>query len=272
MINRLEKFKELWNKGVKSDEIARKIGIPENMVPVYAIAAGLIPRKLLRKVWNRKITAQVLVYMRDMFLDGVSITEIAECFEVDLSTARYHLHSIGLEKRKVRRAREKITKEKLKELSVSGYTDKEIAEYFGVSPQYIMFLRKRYGIYKRGLRELRHLEHLQKIADVIMEEIDKKCYTTNREMQQRGFTVNWSVLRKLEDFIEGLQWFRIRQTSTQKYTVLPAYFSGLIVIYVEGCEERVAEFLKRNLNEVPRKVFLHLLKNWSAPEKLRNFF
>ena len=237
-------------------------------MPVYAIATGLIPRKLLKNAWNRKVTPQVLIYMRDMFLDGATIREIAEYFEISEWSVQQHLRNIGLRRRRIRRAKERITKEKLKKLCERGYTDREIAKHFGVSPQYIAVLRWRFGLSKRGPRGVFHVKRIEEVADIIMKEIYRKGYTTNRELREKNININWRLLRELEDFIEGFQWFRISHTSTSKYKVFPARLSGLIVIYVEGCEEEVANFLRRNLYNVPKKTLLHILKSWSVPEGL----
>jgi len=266
-IQDLKRFKELWERGLKSNEIARELGVAENLVPIYAIAIGLIPRKLLKNVWNRKVTPQVLIYMRDMFLDGATIREIAEYFEISERSVKQHLRNIGL-RRRIKGAKERITKEKLKKLCERGYTDREIARCFGVSPQYIAILRRRFGISKRGPRGMFHVKRIEEVADIIMKEIYRKGYTTNRELREKSININWRLLRELEYFIEGLQWFRISHTSTSKHKVFPARLSGLIVIYVEGCEEEVANFLRRNLYNVPKKALLHILKSWSVPEGL----
>ena len=61
----------------------------------------------------------------------------------NMRTVRKHLHSIGLKRRRVAKTKEKITADKLKELSEKGYTDAANAEHFGVSRQYIVGLRMR---------------------------------------------------------------------------------------------------------------------------------
>ena len=264
----MKRFKELWEKGLKSEEIARELRISEELVPMYAVAANLLPERLLKRGKTRKVTAQVLVYMRDMFLDGASIEEIADFFEIDRGTARKYLKEIGLVRGK-KRARKKITREELEELVRKGYSDRKIAEYFGVTVGYIASLRHKYGIYKKGPRGSHHRKHLEKIADTIMSEIDEKCYVTRRELQEKGVNIDSRMLHELEDFIEGFQWFRITQTSTPHYTVFPPTLNGLIVMYVEGCEKEVAEYLLSQSRPVPGRILKILLKNWGAPEKLR---
>ena len=251
---------------MKSGDIARELGISEELVAKYALAAGLLPCKRLQK---RKVTPQDLVYMRDMFLDGATIREIAEYFGLHPRTVLDYLYGMGLKRRKRRRV--KITREELEALCCRGLTDRAIAERYGVSAQYITQLRHRYGIYKEGPRGMRRRRYLERLADAVMEEIEVKCYTTNRELRERGFSISRRRLRELEDFIEGLQWFQIKETSTPKYTVLPASFSGMIIIYVEGCEEEVLKFLIRNLKCTNPSSLRQLLKSWGAPEELLKY-
>jgi len=269
MRERLERLKELWGKGLKSEEIARELGISVDQVSSYAVAAGLIPQKLLKHGKFRKVTPQVLIYMRDMFLDGASIEEIADFIGINEKTVRQYLRSISLTRGRSR-SKEKITREKLKELCEKGYSDRETAKYFGVSPEYIAFLRHKYGIYKKGPRGSERTRRLEEIADIIMQEIYEKNYTTSRELREKGVEVNWHTLRELEDFIEGLQWFRITQTSTSKCTIFPPKLAGLIVIYVEGAEEEVARFLLSQALSDSTRALIALLRNWGAPEKLRD--
>lgn len=265
----IERFRELWEKGLKSEEIARELGISEEVVPWYAAAAGLLPIKPSKARQRSKVAPQTLVYMRDMWLDGATIREIAEFFELDPSTVSKYMRMMGLRRRKKRVRREKITREVLAALCEEGYTDREIAERFGVTPQYIGALRRRYGIYKRGPRGTGHLRYVEKVADAIMGEIERKCFTTNRELRDRGINVTRKLLLELEDFIEGLQWFRIGETSTPNYAVLPPSFSGMLVIYVEGCEEEVARFLLQNLRCHTIRPLIALMRNWGAPDELR---
>ncbi len=272
---KIGEFKKLWEEGLKSDDIARKLGISEDQVLKYAIAAGVLPKKIFKPIRNRKVTPQVLIYMRDMLLDGASLTEIADYFGLDRTTVRNHLRAIGLLPRRADRIRKKvkISKKELEEMSKKGYSDREIAEHFGVSPSYIAMLRRRYGIYKKYPVGMREFKRLETIADTVMEKIYEKCYTTNKELRQLGIDLDLDLARRLEDFIEGLKWFRISRVSTRKHRVFSRSLSKIIILYVDGCEKEVASFLVSRANCVPRRAIDYLLrKNYVPHYVIRTFY
>ncbi len=271
-----EIFKKLWFLGVKESEIAQILGIRVNMVPIYARILGL-PSRGKRAPPNKKLADEDLELIKKMWMDGATIKEIAEYFGIHETTVQMYLRAMGLRRRTVKRCPD-IPKEVLEKLCLELYTDEEIAEMFHTSKNCIAKLRQKYGINKRSLIKQKSQEKLERIIDIIAEILNKKGYTTSIELRENhNIRINTKLLEQLEIGLEGVKWFRLRYTSTAKFTIFPARFNNLTIIYLEGNEDKVISFLISNIldKNTPRKALKHLLKTNKAPDtilKLLNIY
>ena len=264
-----ETFKRLWLSGVKESEIARILGIRVNTVPIYARILGLPPRSK-RSPPNKKLSDEDIELMREMWLDGATIQEIADYFNVHPRTVLEYLHAMGL-RRRTRTKCPDIPRDRLEELSKQGLTDEEIAKLLGTKKYCIIRLRQKYGISKRALLRKRSREKLNKTIETIFEILERQGYVTSIELKKKyGMHINKKILEMIEQYIEGVKWFRIIYTSTAKFTVFPVRFNNMTIIYLEGCEDKVIKFLKNNFvdNNIPDRVFKMLLKMNNAPQEL----
>jgi len=264
-----ETFIRMWLSGASHEEIASALGIPVNMVSVYVRVLGLPPRKCSPPP-NKKIRDEDLELIKKMWLDGARIREIAEYFGVSGFTLYQYLQTMGLRRRSYRRCPD-IPQEELEKLCQEGYTDKEIAEMYSTSEYCIAKLRQKYGINKRELVVKRATEKRSKVIETIAEILNEKGHTTSLELREtHGIELNREILRELENSIEGLRWFKLVYTSTSKYSVFPRKFNNLIVVYLQGEERKVLEYLLRNLVDpnVPRESVKWVLKNSGALSEL----
>lgn len=266
---KVEVFKKLWISGVEEREIARVLGIRVSMIPVYAKILGLPPRK--KKVTpNKKIRDEDIELIREMWTNGATIKEIAEYFGVSERTITDYLRAMGLRRREERKCPD-IPREELEKLCFEGRTDEEIARLFHTSKYCIARLRQKYGINKRELAKRRHEEKLREIIDKIAVILNEKGYTTSIELREKyGIEVRTELLQYLESAIEDFRWFKLKYTSTSKYSVFPLKFNNLIIMYLKGEEVRVVLFLLNNIldKNISRTVLKHVLKTNNAPSDL----
>lgn len=264
-----ELFKRLWFSGSSNSEIAHALGIDVRMVSVYARVLKLPPRKKVVPP-NKKLSDEDLERMKEMWISGATIKEIARHFGVSPYTVSLYLHAMGL-KRWSRKPCVNIPAEELEKLCLEGYTDEEIAEMYNTSRNCIARLRKRYGINRRELTRQRRLEKMDRIVDTVARVLSESGFTTSIELRKKyGIEVGKDLLKYMESRIEGLRWFRLRNTATAKYTVFPSSFT---VIYLKGHEKDVAVYLlgiavKR---EVPLRSLRYLLKINGAPKEIIDF-
>jgi len=262
-----ELFTKLWLSGVSEENIAREVGIPLKMVSTYARVLGLPPRK---PPTIRKIRDEDLELIKEMWYNGATLREIAEYFEVSITTVQQYLRAMGLSRQIVRRCPD-IPREELERLCWEDRTDAEIAEMYGTSKGCIVRLRQRYGINRRELARSRLSKELNKAVETIVRILNEDGYVTSQELKKMyGVRVTKKLLRELEDVVEGFRWFRIAYTSTSKYTVFPPRFNKLVVMYLQGEERKVLRFLLSNLADpdVPLSSVKRVLKNSCAPKEL----
>jgi len=266
-----EVFKRLWLSGVKESEIARILGLRVNTVAIYAKILGL-PLRSRRPPPNKKIKNKDIELIKEMWLNGATVKEIAEYFGVHETTILGYLHAMGLKRRTIRRCPD-IPRDVLERLSLRGYTDEEIARIYNTSKNCVMRLRQKYGINKRALVKRRRRERMNKIIDMIVSYLNEKGYVTSIELRENhGIRVDRKLLEELESDIDGIRWFKLKYTSTAKFTVFPAKFNNMTIVYLEGNEDKVITFLLNNTIEknVPSKTIKQLLKANSAPEGIIN--
>jgi len=265
---KVEVFKKLWMSGVKEDEIARELGIPAKMVSLYAKILGLPRRR--KAPPNRKIRDEDIELMRKMWFSGATIKEIAKYFGVSEKTITNYLYVMGL-KRRNRMKCPNIPREELEKLCRDGYTDKEIAKMFNTSKSCIATLRQKYGINKIELARHRYEEKLQEIINKIATIINEKGYTTSIELRDKyGIKLDRKLLQRLESSIDGFRWFKLRYTSTLRYTVFPPKFNRVVVMYLKGEEAKVITFLCRNIvdSKTPINALKYILRINNAPDEL----
>ena len=266
-----EVFKRLWLSGVKESEIARILGLRVNTVTIYAKILGLPPRSR-RPPPNKKIKNEDIELIKEMWFNGATVKEIAEYFGVHETTILCYLHAMGLKRRTIRRCPD-IPRDVLERLSLKGYTDEEIARIYNTSKNCVMRLRQKYGINKRVLVKRRRREKINKIIDMIVSYLNEKGYITSIELREKhGIRVDRKLLEELESDIDGIRWFKLKYTSTAKFSVFPVKFNNMTIIYLEGNEDKVIAFLLNNTidKNVPLKVMKYLLKANSAPEGIIN--
>jgi len=270
---KVEVFKKLWMAGIKEHEIARVLGIHVSMVPVYAKILGLPPRKK-KATPNKKIRDEDIEFIREMWVNGATIKEIAEYFGVSERTITDYLRAMGLRRREERKCPD-IPREELEKLCFEGHTDKEIARLFHTSKYCIAKLRQKYGINKRELAKRRHEEKLHEIIDKIVAILNEKGYTTSTELRDKyGIIIHRKLLQHLESAIDGFRWFKLKYTSTYRYSVFPPKFNGVIVMYLKGEEAKVILFLCKNIvsDDTPITALKRILKINNAPDELINLF
>lgn len=264
-----EEFVRMWVSGATIKEIASTLGIRVNMVSPYARVLGLPKRR--QPPASRKIGDEDLEAMKIMWLEGATIKKIAEHFGVNTRTVVHYLHAMGLKRRGNYRRCPDIPHEELEKLCWEGRSDKEIAEMYNTSTPCIVKLRKEYGINRRELIKKQKMEKRLKAVETIIGVLKEKGYTTSLELREKyGIKITRELLRKLEGSVDGLRWFIIIYTSTLKYSVFPAKFNYLAIIYLQGEERKVLEFLLSNLIDpnVPRSSIKRLLRYNCAPEEL----
>jgi len=266
-------FVRLWLKGVKEEEIAKRLNIRVNMVPVYVKVLGLPPRTK-RSPPNKKLSDEDLELIKEMWMDGATIKEIADYFNVHESTVLMYLHAMGL-KRRVKSKCPNISKEELEKLCREGLTDKEIAEIYNTSSHCIARLRQKYGISKRILMKQRYRKKLNNIVETIINILNDKGFTTSVELREKyGIHVNRNLLNILENLIDGINYFKLRYLSTAKYSVFHTKYTNTTIIYLKGYEKKVATFLQRIMvnRDIPSGVFKHLLKANNVPKEIIELF
>jgi len=167
-----------------------------------------------------------------------------------------------------------IPRELLERLSLEGYTDKEIAQMFGVPKHRIALLRRKYGINKRELAKHRREERLRKVTELIEATLRNRGYITSAELKEwYGIKLNRRLLQHLESSIEGFMWFKLKYISTRKYTVFPLKFLNLVIMYLRGRERDVRNFLLCNkMVLVPTRIVKNLLRANGAPADLIRLF
>lgn len=257
-----ETFTKMWHKGFRAEEIAKALGMTVNEVYVYAKVLGLSSGG--KGPANRKIEYEDLGLIKEMWLNGATLDEIADYFGVSRRTIRDYLNAMGLERKK--KERPMIGKEELEKLCKRGLTDEEIARICGTSRSHISSLRRGYGINKRLIK----LEESKRKIEKIIDALRAKGYVTSKELLNEGIKLNSKLLEKLEEAIEDIRWFKLSHTSTSKYSILPAKFSQLIIVYLKGFEKAVLEFLFNNFvsKQVPLASIKVLLKANGAPQEL----
>jgi len=262
-------FRKLWLAGVKEREIARILKLRLTLIPIYARLLGLPPRKK-RSPFNRKLSDEDLELIKEMWHDGATIKEIAEYFGVTQRTISDYLHAMGLRRRVVKRCPE-IDKDELERLCIEGFTDEEIAKMYNTSKNCIVRLRQKYGISKRAIFKRKYKEKLERQIDLVVRILEGKGFTTSRELREKyNVSINRRLLEALESSVEGLKWFKLVYTSTANFSVFPARFSNMTIIYLEGSESKVISFLLRNLvnKNIPRRIIKIVLKTNNVPEEL----
>jgi DNA-binding CsgD family transcriptional regulator len=258
---------DMWYKGVKVKEIAKALGIPINKVSMYVRVLGLSPRG--KSPANIKIKNEDLNLIKEMWLDGATLKEIAEYFGVSEYTVGDYLRAMGLKRREIRKY-PKIEKDYLEKLCKEGLTDEEIANIFHTSRLHIYRLRQKYGINKRAIIVEKSREKFEKSIETIVEILNEKGYVTSKELLEKGIKLHVKVLRELENVVEGIRWFRLTRTSTSKYSVFSAQLAGVIIIYLKGHENAVLNFLLSNLvnKRIPLASIKTVLKDDGASQEL----
>lgn len=264
-----EILKNLWLKNAKVSEIALVLGIRPDQVYVYAKVLGLPPRSK-NSPSNAKIRITDLSLLRKMWEEGWSVKQIAEYFGTGEWTVRNYLRAMGL-KRRPRVTCIDLSCNELEQLCVKGLTDKEIAKTYGISVLCVIRLREKCGINKRELNALKNKEKTNEIIKFIVDILNMKGFTTSIELRNRyNININGRLLREIEGSIEGIRWFRLKYTSTYKYTVFPLSFIYMTVIYLTGFEHAVVSYLKENTisKNLNPSVLKTLLRMNNAPEEL----
>lgn len=262
-----ELFKKLWFSGAKEAEIARVFGISVKLVPLVARVLKLPSRHVSPP--NKKLDDRDIDVIREMWMRGASRSEIARHLGVSKGTVGLYLRAMGLKRgREVRRCPE-IAKEELERLSTSGHTDQEIARIYNTSESCIARLRKRYGIKKQLIRVNKYRAKTYRV-ETIINILKEKGFTSSAELKKYGiYYVSKETLQYLETAVEGFKWFKLRYTSTIKYSVLPLRFINTIIMYLRGHELKVINYLYENaVGEVPKRSMKRLLRKNNAPEEL----
>jgi DNA-binding CsgD family transcriptional regulator len=231
--------------------------------------AGSSSRRLPSR--NRKLSDEDLELMKKMRLNGATIQEIAEYFGVNVKTVSDHLRAMGLRQRTRLIRCPEIPREALERLCWQGLTDEEIAKLFNTSEYCIARNRQKYNINKREIAATRIREKTYKNVETIANILSKYCYTTSTEISKMyGIHVTRNLLEIIEQSINGVKWFRLKYTSTSKYTVFSPRLANMVVIYLEGCEDKVLRFLKDLIvdNGVPKSSLVALLEMNNVPKNL----
>lgn len=264
-----EVFIKLWLSGVKEAEIARILGIHVNDVPFYAKVLGL-PRRSRGAPPNRKIRDEDVELIKEMWMNGATVKEIADYFGVHESTIQSYLRAMGLRRREKRKCPD-IPREELEKLCLEGRSDVEIASMYNTSRNCIMKLRLLYGINKRMLAERRRRRKMDENIEKIISILNEKGYTTSMELLEKyGIRIDKEILDSLKSLINELEWFRLVYTSTARYSIFPPKFNNMTIVYLRGREKEVVYFLLSNLidRNVPTTALKIFLKMNGAPEEL----
>lgn len=266
-----EEFKKLWLSGVKVSEISQILGIQPDTIYVYVKVFGLPPRSK-RSSSNEKIRRESLEYIRQLWFDGLTAEEIAERFEVSVWTIREYLRAMGL-RRRSRTPCVDIPCSEFMKLYDEGHTDEEIAKTYQTSKSCVTKLRRLCGINKRKVIVHKSREKMSRIMELIANILNDKGYVTSVELRKKyNVNINLRLLKILEANVEGIKWFRLKYTSTYRYSVFPRRFINMTIIYLSGSENAVISYLKENTlcRYVNHSILKTLLRMNNAPKELIN--
>jgi DNA-binding CsgD family transcriptional regulator len=260
-------FVELWNRGVRLEDIARSVGIPVKKVSLYARILGLPPRR--GSPWNKRIGDEELRQIIELWSSGVGVREIARRFGVTTVTILSYLNAMGLRKVVPRRRCPSIEREELERLCMSGLSDVRIAKIYNTTERCVRRIRERYGIRKMKIKKTPQRRY--KKVEEIMRVLEMKCYTTTKELAEMGIKIRRrKALEELRKKAENIVIFKLERTSTTKYTILHSRLARITIIYLRGCEDKVVRFIVDNIvdKNIPPASIKSLLKRNGAPLEL----
>lgn len=134
---------DLYHSGMNMRNIGKRLGVSNSDICKFMIKHNISTRAFgcgaPRGGKKGKLDVQEVT---NLYKSGKSITEIAETFDVEVSTALKFMNRNGIGvKRRVR-----LDKEEVKTLYESGYSSKRIGKMFGVCAPTILKFMKRQGI------------------------------------------------------------------------------------------------------------------------------
>lgn len=261
-------FKSLWEKGLSVKEISRILNINPKSVYVYARVYGLKPR---RRSSRAKLSEEDIKKIAELRSRGMKIRDIANLMKVSTRTIASYLSALGITLRKYRRCPE-IPREDFIRLATSGLRDREIADKLNVSISCVYKYKKLYGVSKRSLerrvREKKFIESMNKIIDLV----SKKGYVTSAELRKSGISLNRDLIEKLLSSRNDLRIFKIKYTSTHKFTIFNPRIRGAVLIYKdprEAARYLIAQIIDR---DTPLRVINYLMKLNKIPKEVSDEF
>lgn len=252
---------ELYNSGVKISEISRRLKINPKQVYVYIKVHGIKPRKRSSKA---KIGEKELEIIREMRMKGHKIHEIAEKIGVSPRTISTYLKAMGLTSRRINKCGE-IDKETFIRLIKEGFRDIDIAEKMHISISCIAKYKKILGISKRVLKREEKKNLMKKTVEEIKRMIEEKGFVTSRELRTRKILLTKPLLNMLT---EEIKWFKLKYTSTNKFTIFLPRLGGVIFLYKDV--EKLTSYLLENMidKNAPTKVVRYLGKINKIPSEV----
>jgi DNA-binding transcriptional MerR regulator len=207
-------------------------------------------KKLLVELWNR----------------GARLEDIARSVGIPAKKVSLYARFLGLPPRRRDPWNKRIGDEELKQiidLWKAGTPVKEIARRLGVTETTILTYLNVMGLRRR--------ERLYGKVEEVMKMLETKCYITSKELARMKIKLpRRKFLEALSKRVENVVVFKIRQTSTTKYTVLRPRLARSLIIYLRGCENGVARFIVDNIvnKNAPLASIKSILKRSGAPPEL----
>lgn len=264
----VEKFREMWYRGMSENRISKELGLSINEVYVCARLLGLKPRKEPPKN-RRRLSDNDIITIRKLREEGKGTHEIARIVGVSPSTIQVYLKCMGLtNKRNVRRC-PYIPKYEIEKL-YKNHTDKEIADKFNTTVSCIYRLRRKYGISKKLLIRSEQRNKREIIITKIIVMLLKKGLVTSLDVRRElGIRLTPEIVRDIEAKYSTIKSFRIEYMSTTGHSLFPRSFYKLFVIYLEGREPDVITFILNNIPKgVPKRVIKYVLRMNSVPPEI----
>ncbi|MEZ0289510.1 MAG: hypothetical protein ABWJ42_00250 [Sulfolobales archaeon] len=262
--DKIELLKSLWAQGVSVREISKILGVNPRSLYVYIRVLKLKPRKPGRNV---KLGERDLEIIRELALKGVKIREIARRFNVSSKTITMYLRAMGVEYRSVSRCPE-IPRDELLKLAQEGLRDIDIAKRFNTTISCVSKYKRVYGISKRKFKREATEKRLQETIERILEILRIKGFTTSVELRQNRIILSEKILERLAERDSSVKWFKIKYTSTSKFTVLPARLGGVTAVYKDL--SKVSEWLYNQIvdKNTPARVIRYLFKLNKIPQEI----
>lgn len=251
---KLEIFRKMWLEGANYREIEKATGIRKKVINLVVRVLGLP----MRKPGLARISIETLNMIREMWMSGLSIAEIAAKLGISRDTVRQYLRIIGLTQRR-RHVCKEIPREELERMSCyEVMSDKEIAEKLGTNPYCVQLLRKRYGIWTTPCREAA-------VIDKVVRALKDNMFVTTDQLRKMGVYISMNVIvEKLREKLgDEIGWFTLRKRATYSYTIFPYYTGSKGVLYIKGGEKAVAEYLVSIMVKKPAPPV------WAAERLLR---